>query len=89
MNKKKIMLLVNNIQGLIDTLKLEIDEEPEEIREQSRIAITVEDLVKRMHENTICEQFEGVEDKRNEPDILLGGKEEMEFYERFNLGERE
>jgi hypothetical protein len=89
MNKKKILLLVNNIQGLIDTIKLELDEEPEEVREQSRNAISVEDLVKRMHENTICEQFEGVEEESNGTDILLGGKEEMEFYERFNLGERE
>lgn len=87
MNKKKILLLVNNIQGLIDTLKLELDEETEEVRAPDKTSITIEDLVRRMNEDTICEQFEETEEHIDEPDILLGGKEEREFYERFRLGE--
>lgn len=85
MNKKKILLLVNNIQGLIDTLKLELEEE--EVREPSKNSITIDDLIKRMNSETVCEQFDAIEEDCDGPDILIGSKEEREFYERFNLGE--
>ena len=58
MNKKKILLLVNNIQGLIDALKLELDEENEDAREPDKNSITIQDLIRRMNEDTICEQFD-------------------------------
>lgn len=85
MNKKKIMLLIGNIQNNIDALKLELDEES--IEDVPKNAIHINELIKAMHSDGICEDFEAVEESFEAPDNFLGGKREREFYERFNLGE--
>ena len=88
MNKKKILLLINNIQNNIDALKLELDEEIEP-KENSENVIPIQELIKTMYHESVCDQFSGVEKRGDGPDILLKGHKEKNFYERFNLGDNE
>jgi hypothetical protein len=75
MNKKKIQQLIVNIEGLLESLKLEI-EDTEQFPE-----------IKVVQSSSMDENIVYAEEDDGGPDILINGREEREFYERFNLGD--
>jgi hypothetical protein len=80
MNKRKVKLLVENLENLLECLKLELEDE----EEQSN-TIKISDLIAQVPPED--DEVDYYEEKDDGPDILLNNKEEQKFYERFNLGE--
>jgi hypothetical protein len=81
MNKKKIRLLVKNIELLLESLKLELEDEEET---ESGNIIKISDILQQ----PIVDEGIGYHEESDDgPEILLNNKEERLFYERFKLGE--
>jgi hypothetical protein len=85
MNKKKLLLHLNSIQNLIDTIRLELDEE-DTYDPQPKNTISIPELIKDSYVD-LEEDVQYAEERDEGPKILLNNKEELKFYERFRLGE--
>lgn len=83
MDKKKVKLIINNIENSLKLLKLELNE-TEETEQPNTISIA--DFVKGPNVD-LPEPDYYEEDDVEANDILLNSKEEQEFYERFKLGD--
>jgi hypothetical protein len=79
MNKKKVNLLIQNLENLLECLKLELEDDEEE-----KNIVKITDLIPQV---ALDEDVEYYEEGDDGPDILLNNKEEQKFYGRFNLGE--
>lgn len=87
MNKKKIILMIKNIENILETIKLEMDEEPDvETKPESKNIVSIQDLVKSAY-STDEPDVDYYEEDNDGPNILLNNNEEMEFYSRFKLGD--
>lgn len=82
MNKKKVALLIKNLEIVIESLKLEIGDEYEsEVQPSNTVKLT--DLIEKPLQEEDIDYYE--EDEG--PDVLLNNKEEQEFYSKFKLGD--
>lgn len=81
MNKKKIKLLVQNIENLVEILKIEIGDDEDEKEPNT---ISIKDLI---HKPDDLESDVEYYEEDEGPEILLNNKEERDFYENFRLGE--
>lgn len=81
MNKKKIKLLVQNIENLVELLKIEIGDDEDE---KEHNTISIKDLI---HKPDDLESDVEYYEEEEGPEILLNNKEERDFYENFRLGE--
>ena len=79
MNKRKVNLLIQNLENLLECLKLELEDDEEE-----KNIVKITDLIPQVAPDEAVEYYEEEDDG---PDILLNNKEEQKFYERFSLGE--
>lgn len=83
MDKKKVKLIINNIENSLKLLKLELNE-TEETEQPNTISIA--DFVKGSNVD-LPEPDYYEEDDVEANDILLNSKDEQEFYARFKLGD--
>jgi hypothetical protein len=81
MDIRKVRLLVKNMELLLESLNLELEDEEEP--DQKNI-IKISDLVNQV---PVPDKVAYYEEDDGGPDILLNNKEEREFYEKFRLGE--
>jgi hypothetical protein len=82
MNKKKISLLLKNLELLVETLKCEIEDE-EDLEPQPKNTVKLTDLIEKPLQEEDIDYYEVDEG----PNVLLNNKEEREFYARFKLGD--
>lgn len=81
MDKRKVRVLVKTLENVIESLKLELDDE-EEQHPQNSIKLT--DLIEKPLSD---EEVQYYEEDDSGPEVLLNSKEEQEFYGRFKLGD--
>lgn len=86
MNVKRIKLYIENIENVLEMMKLELEkeEEPSEPKENTVISLS-EFLQKPLSElsDTEVDYYEEPDDGAN---VLLNSKEESDFYSNFRLG---
>ena len=86
MNKKKLILHLNSIQNLIDTMRLELEEEENVIESQPNNTISIPDFIRSANVD-LEDEVQYAEESDGGSPILLNSKAERDFYERFRLGD--
>jgi hypothetical protein len=86
MNKKKLILHLNSIQNLIDTIRLELEEDENVIESRPNNTISIPDFIRSANVD-LEDDVQYAEESDDGPPILLNSKAERDFYERFRLGD--